>query len=72
MEKNVGSTDKVVRIVVGLAILSLLFVLEGPNRWLGLIGLAPILTAVVGWCPAYSLFGMSTCKTGGGSDNPAA
>jgi hypothetical protein len=70
MEKNVGSTDKVVRIVVGLAILSLLFILEGPNRWLGLIGLGPILTAVVGWCPAYSVFGMNTCKTGG--DKPAA
>lgn len=63
MEKNVGSTEKVIRIVVGLAILSLLFLLEGPNRWLGLIGLAPILTALVGWCPAWAIFGINTCKT---------
>ncbi len=69
MEKNVGSTEKVIRIVVGLAILSLLFLLEGPNRWFGLIGLVPILTAVVGWCPAWSVLGINTCKTK--TDNPA-
>lgn len=63
MEQNVGSTEKVIRIVVGLAILSLLFLLEGPNRWFGLIGLAPILTALVGWCPAWSVLGINTRKT---------
>jgi hypothetical protein len=63
MEKNVGSTDKVIRIVVGLALLSLLFLVEGPNRWLGLIGLVPILTALVGWCPAWAVLGINTCKT---------
>lgn len=67
MEKNVGSTEKVIRIVVGLAILSLLFLLEGPNRWFGLIGLVPILTALVGWCPAWAVLGINTCKTKTGS-----
>ncbi len=63
MEKNVGTTEKAIRIVVGLAILSLLFLLEGPTRWLGLIGLVPILTALVGWCPAWAVLGINTCKT---------
>ncbi len=61
MTKNVGGIDRVARIVVGLGVLSLLFVLEGNMRWLGLIGLVPLLTAVVSFCPAYRLFGLSTC-----------
>ena len=63
MKQNIGSTDKVIRIIAGLAILSLLFLLEGNARWLGLIGLGPILTAFVGVCPGYMPFGISTCKT---------
>jgi len=68
MDKNVGSTDKVIRIVIGLAVLSLLFLLEGSNRWFGLIGLIPILTAIVGWCPGWAVLGINTCKSG--SDKP--
>lgn len=63
MKENVGSTDKVIRVVAGLAILSLLFILEGNARWLGLIGLVPLLTAITGFCPGYMPFGISTCKT---------
>lgn len=63
MKENVGSTDKVIRVVAGLAILSLLFILEGNARWLGLIGLLPLLTAITGFCPGYMPFGISTCKT---------
>lgn len=63
MENNVGSVDKIIRVVVGLALLSLLFILEGNARWWGLIGIGPILTVVIGWCPAYTLIGVSTCKT---------
>lgn len=63
MKQNIGSTDKTIRIIAGLAILSLLFLLEGNARWLGLIGLGPILTAFVGFCPAYFPFGISTRKT---------
>lgn len=69
MEKNIGSTEKVIRIVVGLAILSLLFLLEGPSRWFGLIGLGPILTAFIGWCPAWTVLGINTNKTK--TDHPA-
>jgi len=63
MVQNVGSIDKVVRVVVGLGLLSLLFLVEGNARWWGLIGIAPILTVVMGWCPAYSLLGLSTHAT---------
>ena len=63
MKENVGSTDKVIRIVIGFAILSLLFILEGKARWFGLIGLGPLLTGITGYCPGYMPFGISTCKT---------
>jgi hypothetical protein len=62
MEKNVGGVDRVLRIVAGLGVLSLLFLLEGNERWWGLIGLAFLGTGVLGWCPAYLPFGISTCK----------
>ncbi len=62
MEKNIGNVDKVVRIIIGVALLSLVFLVEGNARWWGLIGIAPILTVVMGWCPGYSLIGISTCK----------
>lgn len=61
MKANVGSVDKVVRIIAGLAILSLFFFLEGSARWWGLIGFVPLFTGLFGYCPAYSLFGLSTC-----------
>lgn len=61
---NVGSADRVVRIVLGLVLLSLVFVLEGGARWLGLIGLVLIVTGFVRYCPAYGLLGVRTCRTG--------
>lgn len=63
MEKNIGNLDKVLRVVVGIALLSLIFILKGDARWWGLIGIAPILTVVLGWCPAYTLLDVSTSKT---------
>jgi Protein of unknown function (DUF2892) len=61
MNKNVGGIDKVLRIVAGLALLSLLFILEGNARWWGLVGIVPLLTGSLGWCPVYTPFGISTC-----------
>lgn len=63
---NVGGIDKVVRIVVGAALIALTFV--GPFTatlypW-GLIGILPLVTGLMGWCPAYSIFGIKTCKSG--------
>ena len=63
MEKNVGHpVDKVARIIIGIVLLSLVFYLEGDIRWLGLIGIIPILTVVFGWCPGWALLGINTCK----------
>ena len=61
MQVNVGSTDKAVRIVIGLALLSLLFLLEGKARWFGFIGAVPLLTVFTGFCPLYTLLGVNTC-----------
>ena len=63
MVANVGKVDRIVRVILGIALLSVVLLAEGPMRWLGLIGIVPLATAFVDWCPAYSLFGMSTCET---------
>lgn len=63
MEKNVGSVDRGLRIIVGIALLA--FALMGPAeiawKWVGWIGVVPILTALIGWCPAYTILGIRTC-----------
>ena len=61
MKLNVGGFDKVVRIVAGLGLLVSVFVLQGNLRWFGLIGVVPLVTGLIGYCPLYSLFGLSTC-----------
>ncbi len=61
MNANVGGFDRVFRVVAGLALLSLFFVLDGSARYWGLIGIVPLLTAVVRFCPLYSLVGINTC-----------
>lgn len=61
MTRNIGTLDRAIRVVLGLALLSLLVLLDGNMRWLGLIGLVPLLTALIGNCPLYSLAGLSTC-----------
>lgn len=61
MPINVGQTDRMIRIVLGVVLLSLLFVLEGNLRWLGLIGLVPLVTGLVRSCPIYSVLGLSSC-----------
>ncbi|MBI5910904.1 MAG: DUF2892 domain-containing protein [Betaproteobacteria bacterium] len=61
MKANVGGVDKILRIVVGLGLLSLALFLEGSARWWGLVGLIPLLTGLVNFCPLYTLFGFSIC-----------
>ncbi|HUV69163.1 MAG TPA: DUF2892 domain-containing protein [Terracidiphilus sp.] len=61
MEKTVGSVDKVIRIIVGLGLLSLFYFLSGNMRWLGLIAIVPLGTALTGVCPLYSMLGIRTC-----------
>lgn len=61
MANNVGTIDKVVRVVIGIVLLSLLFFLNGNIRFIGLIGIIPIAVAIFGYCPFYTLFGINTC-----------
>ncbi len=61
MTKNVGGIDRGLRIAVGLVLLSLVFI--GPQTPWGWIGLVPLFTGFIGWCPAYLPFGIKTCKT---------
>ena len=61
MNCNEGNLDRIVRIVLGLALLSLVFI--GPQSLWGLVGLIPLGTGLVGFCPMYRLLGISTCGT---------
>ena len=58
MKANVGGIDKVVRILVGIALIA--WALLGGPAW-AWIGVLPLGTGLVNWCPAYSLLGMNTC-----------
>lgn len=60
MGANVGGLDRVLRAVLGIVLIALVFV--GPQTPWGWIGLVPLLTAAVRFCPLYPLLGISTCK----------
>lgn len=59
MFQNEGSLDRAIRVVLGIALLSLTLV--GPRSMLGLVGVVPLLTGLVGFCPLYRLVGIRTC-----------
>jgi hypothetical protein len=59
MPRNEGSLDRILRIVVGLVLIALVFV--GPQTQWGWIGVVPLLTGIIGFCPAYAIFGIRTC-----------
>ena len=61
MKANVGGVDKILRIVVGLVLLSLILILEGNTRWWGLVGIVPLVTGLFNFCPLYTLLGINTC-----------
>ncbi|MBL8626344.1 MAG: DUF2892 domain-containing protein [Myxococcales bacterium] len=61
LPRNEHSIERVVRVVLGLALL--LLVVVGPKTPWGLLGLVPLATGLIGSCPAYTLFGISTCPT---------
>lgn len=62
MTKNIGRIDRAARIVAGLAILSLVFFLDGASRWWAAFGIVPLLTALAGWCPLYVPVAIDTRK----------
>ncbi len=59
MKKNVGTVDRVIRLIMGLAIVlaGLLF-----QNWFGVLGLVFVGTAIAGYCPLYAVFGVRTCR----------
>jgi hypothetical protein len=59
MQANVGGLDRILRVVAGLFVLSLWF--WGPQTPWALVGIVPIATALIRFCPAYTILGMSTC-----------
>lgn len=58
MTQNVGGVDRVARLLIGAAIIGIGIYLKS---WWGAVGVVPILTAAIGWCPAYLPFGISSC-----------
>ena len=64
MSKNVGIVDRVMRIVIGLALIAYAIPLGFPVtgwNWVGWVGVVPLITGIFGMCPAYRLIGLSTC-----------
>jgi hypothetical protein len=58
--RNEGGIDRILRVLFGLAVLSMVFI--GPQTMWGLLGLVPLTTGLIGSCPVYTLFGISTCS----------
>jgi len=61
MKKNVHSLERMARAIIGLALVSLTFMSEPPNYWF-MLGIIPLFTGIVGWCPPYAMLGINTCE----------
>lgn len=60
MPRNEGPLDRALRVILGLILLSLVFI--GPQTLWGLIGLVPLATGLMGYCPLYQIIGLNTCS----------
>lgn len=65
MKANVGGIDRTLRIAIGLVLMGL--AATGAVGWWGWLGVIPLATGLLGWCPPYAIFGVSTCKTRSGA-----
>jgi hypothetical protein len=64
LTRNIGSMDRVLRIIVGLVLIAFAIPIGFPAtgwNWVGWIGVVPLVTALLGNCPAYSILGISSC-----------
>ena len=59
MKCNVGKTDRIIRVILGVVIIGAGVYFQS---WWGAIGIIPLATAAIGWCPAYTPFGITSCK----------
>jgi hypothetical protein len=66
MKANIGGVDRTLRVVLGLALIGL--AATGTVGWWGWLGVVPLATAAIGWCPPYAVLGFSTCKTAPAKD----
>lgn len=60
MKTNMGSPDRIIRGIIGIGVIAWGF---SAGSWWGALGLIPLVTALVSWCPAYVPFGISSCRT---------
>ena len=60
MKSNVGNTDKVIRLILALVIGAVGFYFKS---WWGLVGIVPLVTGLISFCPLYTIFGLNTCST---------
>lgn len=67
MQQNVHNIERVARIAIGLGLLSMVFV--GPQSYWFLIGIMPLATGLLGWCPPYQWLGINTCRLGSGKSS---
>lgn len=65
VRSNIGKIDATIRYAVGIVLLGIVFVVDSPWRWLGLIGFIPIVTAAVSFCPLWSMLGINTRESSG-------
>ena len=61
MKSNVGGIDRVLRIAIGVVLIGL--AVMGTIGWWGWLGVVPLVTGLIGWCPPYAMLGFNTCKT---------
>ena len=62
MSKNMGTADRVIRVIIGLVLIAMYFMYPTAGyRWAFLLGIIPLATGLIGWCGLYSLLGIRTC-----------
>lgn len=59
MKQNIGNTERLIRAIAGAVVIGVGFYFQS---WWGALGLVPLATAALGWCPPYAMLGISTCK----------
>ena len=62
MQKNIHPVERALRVFVGAGLMSLAF--WGPTNLWFLLGIVPVLTGLIGWCPPYAMLGINTCRMG--------
>jgi len=65
LPKNEGNLDRIVRVILGLVLITLVFV--GPKTYWGLLGIIPLATGLMGTCPLYTMLGLRTCPMNKGT-----